>query len=216
MCIEGSSVERPMFPLMLGGLLIAVLAVLLVAPPGHAATGWRPPGVVAAPATDAANLAESLPIARSYWPGSPCAGREQVLTDDEFIDRKHPDAQALGMADPTTCRAWVRTGLDATSFCFVLAHELGHLARRGHEDSGIMAPGSSSVGPCRVLLRRDAWYGTIARLPDAGRGWRLARKPGPYERVAIARHRGARCDRVVHFAQVDDAWVGALSMGRCR
>jgi len=42
--------------------------------------------VAQAPAADTARLAQFLPIARAAWPGSRCAGREQVMNGEGDID----------------------------------------------------------------------------------------------------------------------------------
>jgi hypothetical protein len=91
-----------------------------------------------APAGDAARLAQFLPIARAAWPGSPCAGREQVrLSGDTALRAVAPaiagPGEALdGMAEPMTCQVWLSSAMDARTFCTVLVHEFGHLAGRDH------------------------------------------------------------------------------------
>lgn len=78
-------------------------------------------------------------IAESFWPGSPCAGREQIavvpqaMGTDEFSGQ---DVRVWGMAlnsDPF-CRVVIDsiTPDDRVMLCYVLAHEFGHLAGRNH------------------------------------------------------------------------------------
>ena len=94
--------------------------------------------VAQAPAADTARLAQFLPIARAAWPGSPCAGREQVhLGGDIALRAAAPSVagsgEALnGMATVATCEVWLSAEMDARTFCTVLVHELGHLAGRDH------------------------------------------------------------------------------------
>jgi len=91
-----------------------------------------------APAADAARLAQFLPIARAAWPGSPCAGREQVRLSGDTALRAvapaivGPGEAPDGMAEPQTCQVWLSSAMDARTFCTVLVHEFGHLAGRDH------------------------------------------------------------------------------------
>jgi hypothetical protein len=90
------------------------------------------------PAADAARLQRFLPIARAAWPGSPCAGRENVhLSSDAALRAQAPalagpGEELDGMAEPDTCEVWLAGDLTARTFCTVLVHELGHLAGREH------------------------------------------------------------------------------------
>src|SRR6185312_12576684 len=85
-----------------------------------------------APATDSARLARFLPIARAAWPGSPCAGRENVhLGGDLALRAAAPAVAGPGeslnaMAEPQTCEVWLASELSARTFCTVLVHEFGH------------------------------------------------------------------------------------------
>jgi hypothetical protein len=90
------------------------------------------------PATDAGRLHRFLPIARAAWPGSPCAGREDVHVAGDAALRAltpavaGPGESLNGMAEPDTCEVWLASGMSTRTFCAVLVHELGHLAGRGH------------------------------------------------------------------------------------
>jgi Matrixin len=90
------------------------------------------------PSTDAARLAQFLPIARAAWPGSRCAGREQVHLGADAALRAQAPALAgpgeslNGIAEPDTCEVWLASAMSARTFCTVLVHEFGHLAGRGH------------------------------------------------------------------------------------
>ena len=110
-------------------LLLTLIAVC-AGPTAHA--------VAQVPAADPARLAQYLPIARAAWPGSPCAGREQVHLGGDVALRAAAPAvagpgEALnGMATPQTCEVWLSARMDARTFCAVLVHEFGHLAGREH------------------------------------------------------------------------------------
>jgi matrixin len=94
--------------------------------------------IARAPAADAGRLQRFLPIARAAWPGSPCAGRENVhLAGDGALRAQAaalagPGEALNGMAEPDTCEVWLASGMAARTFCAVLVHELGHLAGRAH------------------------------------------------------------------------------------
>lgn len=171
--------------------LLAICLALVMASSADAATGHRPPGVSLPPATEEAKLAAYLDVARSYWPGSRCAGREVVrLRADDEIARWRPDvANAHGAAFADACTILLRGDLPAERFCFVLAHELGHLAGREHEEGeSVMSLDTSRLGPCvratATIERSLVWYDLVARLPRQGRGWHIVRR-GP--RVFVAR-----------------------------
>jgi hypothetical protein len=109
--------------------LVAVCFAALV-PAAHA--------IAQSAAADAARLQQFLPIARAAWPGSPCAGREQVHVGGDRTLRAAapavagPGGELNGMAQPVSCEVWLRSGMTARAFCAVLVHELGHLAGRDH------------------------------------------------------------------------------------
>jgi len=170
--------------------LAAICLALVMASSADAATGHRPPGVSLPPATEEAKLAAYLDVARSYWPGSRCAGREVIrLRADEEIAHWRPDAaNAHGVAFTDTCTVLLRGDLPAERFCFVLAHELGHLAGREHEEGeSVMSPDTSRLGPCvaatATIERSLVWYDLVSRLPRRGRGWHIVRR-GPRAFVA--------------------------------
>src|SRR3954470_13258122 len=81
------------------------------------------------PAADAARLQQFLPIARGAWPGSPCAGSEQIhLAGDAALRAQAPaiagPGEALnGMAEPATCEVWLSSAMNARTFCTVLVPE---------------------------------------------------------------------------------------------
>jgi hypothetical protein len=81
------------------------------------------------PAEQDAVAGRYLPVARSFWPGSKCAGREQVAW---FYTRPMVVA---GVAYPTDggCRFALNFALLLGDLrgdvCSVMVHELGHLAR---------------------------------------------------------------------------------------
>lgn len=164
-------------------LLVVVFALIFASSAG-AATGDKPPGVNAPPRTEQQKLAAYLDVARSYWPGSACKGREVIeLNADEQIaalgGAQH--GRAGGYGDPAGCRVWMRGGLTPERFCLILAHELGHTAGQAHTDdpgSVMHASALPTVGPCadyRFALSAG-WYMTITQLPHAGRGWRIVAK----------------------------------------
>jgi hypothetical protein len=159
-------------------LTLALLCVL--APAAHA---WTEP-----PADDGARLAMFLPVARAAWPGSPCAGRETVFlhADAELraeapILTGNPHDALDGMASPSTCEAWLSSGLPAAKFCTVLVHELGHLAGRGHTDTpGDVMNGDGDVdyAPCDRLVTPPPGEEALAQiravLPAPRAAWRIA------------------------------------------
>lgn len=172
--------------------LIAVVLAVTVAAPASAATGHRPAGV--GPALSERQLADTfLLVARSYWPGAPCEGREVVQVDAvaEISARVGPGK--AGMAFPEECRVLIAGGMPPTEFCITLAHELGHLAGRGHEPYGLMSERSMETGPC-VPAGADhefayQWRQAIADLPDDGHGWRVTHSRVPRDdnaRVYVA------------------------------
>lgn len=198
--------------------LLAVCLALVMASSAGAATGYRPPGVSLPPATEEAKLAAYLGVARSYWPGSRCAGRETVrLRAEGQIAQWRPDrpgAQGIALVD--TCEALISGGLSRGGFCSVLAHELGHLAGHEHTPAGtsVMSPEVPTVGACLAAAegptarRSEDWYATVALLPNGGRGWHIT---PPIAGRATAVARTTRCQRVVLF----DDDEGQVFVGRC-
>lgn len=157
---------------------LAVLVALVAAAPAAAVTGHRPAGVGAAPSEQ--QLADTfLDTARSYWPGAPCQGREIVQVDAGAVIRERAGSDKAGMAVPEECRVLIGGGMPPTEFCITLAHELGHLAGRGHEPYGLMSERSMEIGPCVPAAAAQEfahqWRQAIADLPDDGRGWRVTR-----------------------------------------
>ena len=194
-----------------------LLITLAVCAPAQAATGWKPAGLVAPAATEDGKLQAALAVARSYWPDSPCAGREVVhLAADGQITATHTD-DTLGMADAATCTVWVRGGQTHAGFCYVLAHELGHLAGRGHaEDGSVMGAGVPNVGACEQLELPAGWYAMVASLPGGGRGWHITpRAATKTAYVAVARPHGARCQRLLTLAHAARPRWWAVRIGRC-
>lgn len=190
-------------------LLTVALAACLPAS-ALAATGWKPAGVGAYPSEEA-KLAAALPIARSYWRGSACAGREQIVLRASDPPVEAPSAQGWGTSEG--CRVWIRAGLPFPRFCYVLAHELGHAAGREHEPDSrsIMAPDTAHVGPCSTTRSIGAsWYAAVDLLPEDGRGWHVRRRSAT---LGIATHPRYRCSRIL---SVDaDAFAVDLLIGRC-
>jgi Matrixin len=121
---------QPRFVRRIAPLLLTLIAVGASMPASHA--------LAQAPPSDAARLQQFLPIARAAWPGSPCAGRENVhLAGDPALRAQAPaiagPGESLnGMAEPDSCEVWLASGMTARTFCAVLVHELGHLAGREH------------------------------------------------------------------------------------
>lgn len=141
--MEGSSTERPMFLPMLGGLLIALLVSLLVAPVA---------GAHHLPVSVEWKAQRSVPIADAAWPQSPCAGRLQVRSGPE-VDAGLDAAGLDGRQFPGTCVVEVRSTLRPVTFCTVTAHEAGHAAGMGHsqDPDDLMFALSADYGPCESL-----------------------------------------------------------------
>jgi hypothetical protein len=183
--------------------LIAPLLLTLIAACGVAPS----PAVAQAPATDAARLAQFLPIARAAWPGSPCLGRENVhLAGDALLRAEAPavagPGEALnGLATPETCEVWLASGMDARTFCAVLVHELGHLA--GHEHTttpgDVMngggdvdwAPCDQATAPSPGEMLRDELRSV---LPAPRANWRIrcGDRRGSHRRCVARRGRSIR------------------------
>lgn len=196
----------------LGVLLVALAACA----PAQAATGWKPAGLTPPPATEAGKLQAALDIARGYWTGSPCAGREVVhLTADDQLTATHSDG-ALGMADAASCTVWIRAGQTPAGFCYTLAHELGHLAGRDHvEDGSVMGAGIPTVGACEQLELPAGWYSMVASLPDAGRGWSVVERGGRRGAYVAVARRAGRCDRLLTLAYAARPRWSSVQVGRC-
>lgn len=115
--------------------VLALLAATLLAP--TAAIAQTP---------DVQRLASFLPIAQAAWPGSPCAGHEQILlNDDAELDALAPrvGVRPDGVAnDPGPCDIGISSGLTDYTFCVVLTHELGHIAGEPHstDPESVMYP----------------------------------------------------------------------------
>jgi Matrixin len=185
---------RRIVPLLL--TLIAVCAVATADASGQA------------PATDAARLAQFLPIARAAWPGSPCAGREAVhLSGDAALRAEAPaiagPGEALnGMAAPETCEVWLASSMSPRTFCSVLVHEFGHLGGLQHTTTpGDVMNGAGDIdyAPCDRATAPPA--GELLEdelrsvLPAPRTAWRIrcGAKHGS-ERRCVAR-RGKRIRR---------------------
>jgi hypothetical protein len=160
-----------------------------------------------APATDSARLQRFLPIARAAWPGSPCAGREQVhLSGDGALRAQAPalagPGEALnGMAGPATCEVWLASTMSARTFCTVLVHELGHLAGRGHTTiPGDVMNGDGDIdyAPCDRATEPPATEqleGELRSILPAPRAaWKIAcgAKRGSQRRCVARRGRSVR------------------------
>lgn len=152
------------------GIVLAVALINGCASSGHAAT-------------DEARLGWFLPVARAAWPASPCTGHETVsVRADERLAGAAPlfgTSQLLGLAEPSTCRAWLAAALSPVEFCTVLVHELGHLAGLEHNDTpgDVMNvdAGFISYRPCEVAVARArargiARFRAAQRSRDDGRG----------------------------------------------
>lgn len=92
-------------------------------------------------------LAASLSIAQRAFP-SACTGREQVSLT--ALDRT---LNGFVYNGDTDCRVVINSSLPPIAFCSTLTHELGHLAGRGHETDGIMAPLLVRYQPCENLIK---------------------------------------------------------------
>jgi hypothetical protein len=93
----------------------------------------------------------SLDVARTAWPDSPCAGKEQVNVTDNL------PADADGQAHiDGTCRVDIRPGLSDYRLCAVMVHEFGHLDGRTHQDTGdhegVMGPPGLTYSPCLAVF----------------------------------------------------------------
>jgi hypothetical protein len=183
--------------------LIAPLLLTLIAACGVATS----PAVAQTPATDAARLAQFLPIARAAWPASPCEGRENVhLAGDALLRAEAPavagPGEALnGLATPETCEVWLASGMDARTFCTVLVHELGHLAGRAHTTTpgDVMnangdidwAPCDQATAPSPGEMLRDELRSV---LPAPRVKWRIrcGAKRGSHRRCVARRGRSIR------------------------
>jgi hypothetical protein len=164
------------------------------------------PASAQAPAGDAARLAQFLPIARAAWPGSPCAGREQVHRSGDTALRAAAPAiagpgEALnGMAEPQSCQVWLSSAMEARTFCTVLVHEFGHLAGREHtaRPGDVMnGAGDLDHAPCDRVTDAPAEQveeelRTVLPAPRAA--WRIACGPrrGAHRRCAARRGRSVR------------------------
>jgi hypothetical protein len=190
---------------------VIVLVALAGAAPAAAVTGHRPAGVGAAPSEQ--QLADMfLQTARSYWPGAPCEGREVVQVDAGAAISERVGGDKAGMAIPEECRVLIGGGMPPTEFCITLAHELGHLAGRGHEPYGLMSERSMEIGPCVPAAAAQEfayqWRQAVADLPDDGRRWRVTRSRARREdgaQVYVAAREGMlrRSIRVIPASRAD-------------
>ena len=182
---------------------IAPLLLTLIAACGVA----TPPAVAQTPATDAARLAAYLPIARAAWPGSPCAGRENVhLAGDATLRAQAPAIAGAGgalngIATPETCKVWLASGMDARTFCTVLVHELGHLAGREHTTTPgdvMNAEGDIDWAPCDAATAASPHQMLVQELrsvlPAPRAAWRIRCGPkrGAERRCVARRGRSVR------------------------
>jgi hypothetical protein len=168
--------DEPRYARAMRRVGITLAALLMCATTASAATGHKPPGVTPPPHTEQHKLATYLETARAYWPGSPCAGRETITLNAEPQIAALARHNAHGWGDPNTCHVYLRGGMNPTTFCLVLAHELGHTAGAEHTNRGIMnSDHIEPIGPCADRAADDeysrSWYRTLARLPAAGKGW---------------------------------------------
>ena len=165
------------------------------------------PALAQAPTTDAARLQQFLPIARAAWPGSPCAGREQVhLASDAALRAQAPaiagPGESLnGMAEPDACEVWMASGMSARTFCTVLVHEFGHLAGRGHSDAAgdvMNGDGDIDYAPCDRATEPPATEEVEDELrsvlPAPRAAWRVTCGPkrGSERRCVARRGRSVR------------------------
>lgn len=134
--------------------MLAVAAVLVV--PAQASAARLP-------------LPQITQVARDYWPGSVCAGRETILRNvvaEPAIAEGLRDygARPLGLAWTGTCTVAISPDIDGNPwiFCGVLVHEFGHLAGHAHTDDAldVMAPRFTFPPPAcdRFLRGRDRRY----------------------------------------------------------
>jgi hypothetical protein len=131
--------------------------------------------VVPAAAQADPNVDRGVQIARSKWPDSPCAGREQIdVTGPLFTDDGSP---AFGLAHPDECRAEIVGTMSPSMLCRTTVHELGHLAGLDHTDApgDVMNPASVAVPGCPVpfLSLREArgWARNYAMARLDNRRW---------------------------------------------
>lgn len=176
--------------------------------------------VAAAPAQayTQADLDQAVPTARAVWPGSPCAGHENVVQTEDLANGESAGAEAV-LDGTCTVRVRPSYGDGAYTLCLVLAHEFGHLAGHEHSEGGIMEStvlplkyGNGSYAPCALLyvpLRTPAAYTVRSLAADTAhtteRACRLValkRRPG----TSVRRYRcGARAVRVVNHHGVISA-----------
>lgn len=147
--------------------------------------------ITAAPAS-ATVRADFLAAARQAWPESPCAGREQITVAP--LEDAHDDHGAQyhlsGLAYPEQCAVTIDAAIaNELLGCYVLAHELGHLATgewhstdpyslmwtatRAHPDARWLAYTESTYTPCEQaahpLTLRGA-RGAVRAYISADRG----------------------------------------------
>lgn len=128
------------------------------------------------------------PIARAAWPGSPCAGREQV-TLAAVLPFYGDTADGMAYEDGS-CRVVLLASLPDWRACIVLVHEFGHLAGRSHtSDAGIMDPVASAGWPACYAATADPVGDIASLLPPPRAAWRMTSGPrfGPHGRYQHVR-----------------------------
>jgi Matrixin len=119
---------------------VAPLAVAVVITAGSASASGVATAPLSEPFSIDQEIAHFVPVARSLWPGSPCAGRESIAVvdaSDGWVGHAYRDA----------CRVEVlRTVRRGQWLCKVLVHEFGHLAGYDHvNDRGSIMYRSSAL-----------------------------------------------------------------------
>lgn len=153
----------------------------------------------------------ALGVARAAWPGSPCAGREQVSEVPIVLG----EPSYAGAAFVAGCRVEVRVDLPPATACTTLVHEFGHLAGYGHPDTGptpsdyraaVMVPVPSLWPSCAALgapyvLAKDHAVGALRRALPRQRRIVGCRRSAVNEWQCVTRRFGATARRYAVTAQ---------------
>lgn len=135
-------------------------------------------------------IAAYAPVARAAWPGSACAGREQIEVVAE-IEARPDGIDAAGEAWESECHVRVEADLTGSGLCRILVHEFGHLAGLDHDphpESVMHATTTASIVPaCDKAAQR-----ALTLRPEVVAAWWLV----DGQRTGTAARCRARGDRV--------------------